>query len=125
MQSDGGELSSCINATTLAFMDAGIPIKNLLCACTAAFVYSRTANDMIANIQPQLLLDVNNTELSRMNRSVCLNLALQGNTNDAVMWSLERGKVTSDVMSELFHLATKGCHIIRNIVHEYCHKIYN
>lgn len=32
---DGGRLSAAINATTLALMNAGIPIKDMVCACSA------------------------------------------------------------------------------------------
>ena len=32
---DGGRLCAAINATTLALVDAGIPMKDLVCACSA------------------------------------------------------------------------------------------
>jgi ribonuclease PH len=32
---DGGRLSAAINATTLALINAGIPIKDMVCACSA------------------------------------------------------------------------------------------
>ena len=33
-----GIKSTCINAATLAFIDAGIPMKDYVCACSASFV---------------------------------------------------------------------------------------
>lgn len=30
--------AACLNATTLALIDAGIPLLDLLCACTAAYL---------------------------------------------------------------------------------------
>jgi exosome complex component RRP41 len=32
---DGGRLEASINAATLALMDAGIPLKDMVCACSA------------------------------------------------------------------------------------------
>lgn len=32
---DGGRLCAAINATTLALIDAGVPLKDLVCACSA------------------------------------------------------------------------------------------
>ena len=33
-----GIKSACINAATLAFIDAGIPMKDYVCACSASFI---------------------------------------------------------------------------------------
>ena len=33
-----GDLSVCINAATLAVIDAGIPMKDYVCACTASYI---------------------------------------------------------------------------------------
>ena len=38
LQSDGGNYSACVNAATLAVVDAGIPMRDYVCACTAGFV---------------------------------------------------------------------------------------
>ncbi|GIY35772.1 exosome complex component RRP41 [Caerostris darwini] len=38
LHADGGNCSACINAGTLALINAGIPIKDFLCACSAGFV---------------------------------------------------------------------------------------
>lgn len=38
LQSDGGNYCASINAATLALVDAGIPMKDLVCACSASFV---------------------------------------------------------------------------------------
>lgn len=33
-----GDLSVCINAASLAVIDAGIPMKDYVCACTASYI---------------------------------------------------------------------------------------
>lgn len=38
VQSDGGAMHACMNAATLAVIDAGIPVTDYVCACSAGFV---------------------------------------------------------------------------------------
>ena len=38
VQSDGGYRSACINAASLALVDAGIPMRDFVCACSVACV---------------------------------------------------------------------------------------
>lgn len=38
LQSDGGNYCASINAATLALIDAGIPMKDIVCACSASFM---------------------------------------------------------------------------------------
>nr|CAG4641123.1 EOG090X0BHT [Eulimnadia texana] len=40
LQSDGGNYSACVNAATLALIDAGIPLKDAVASCTASLVNS-------------------------------------------------------------------------------------
>lgn len=37
-QHDGGVLQSCINAATMALIDAGIPMSDYVCACSAGSI---------------------------------------------------------------------------------------
>ena len=37
-----GAYSACINAATLALMDAGVPMKDFICSCTASLVDDKT-----------------------------------------------------------------------------------
>ncbi|XP_064410076.1 exosome complex component RRP41 [Latimeria chalumnae] len=38
LQSDGGNYCACVNAATLAIIDAGIPMRDYVCACSAGFI---------------------------------------------------------------------------------------
>jgi hypothetical protein len=40
LQSDGGALHVCLNATTLALIDAGIALSDYVCACSAGLIDS-------------------------------------------------------------------------------------
>nr|KAF6395764.1 exosome component 4 [Molossus molossus] len=33
LQADGGTYAACVNAATLAVLDAGIPMRDFVCAC--------------------------------------------------------------------------------------------
>ena len=43
IQHDGGTLQACINAATLALIDAGIAMTDYVCACTAGWVEREAA----------------------------------------------------------------------------------
>jgi len=45
IQSDGGVLSVATDATTLALIDAGIPMKDFVVSCAASYVEGVTLND--------------------------------------------------------------------------------
>lgn len=40
LHADGGVYSACVNAATLALIDAGIPLKEYVCSCTASLANS-------------------------------------------------------------------------------------
>lgn len=58
LSQDGSLLAACINASTLALIDAGIPMKDYICACTAGSTSSYSSNDETADP----LLDLNGQE---------------------------------------------------------------
>ncbi|MCJ1402065.1 Exosome non-catalytic core component [Xylographa trunciseda] len=55
---DGSLLAACLNAATLALIDAGIPMTDYIVACTAGSTSSYSSNDESADP----LLDLNGTE---------------------------------------------------------------
>ncbi|TRY94277.1 hypothetical protein DNTS_007119 [Danionella cerebrum] len=46
LQADGSNYSACVNAATLALVDAGIPLRDYVCACTAGFVEDTALADL-------------------------------------------------------------------------------
>ncbi|KAK7796457.1 hypothetical protein U0070_002093 [Myodes glareolus] len=46
LQADGGTYAACVNAATLAVMDAGIPMRDFVCACSAGFVDGTALADL-------------------------------------------------------------------------------
>lgn len=58
LSQDGALLAACLNAATLALIDAGIPMKDYIAACTTGSTASYAANDDEADP----LLDLNGLE---------------------------------------------------------------
>lgn len=46
LQADGGVRSACINAVTLALIDAGIPMKDFIVSCRAGLLDGEPAVDL-------------------------------------------------------------------------------
>ncbi|MBN3300409.1 exosome complex component RRP41 [Amia ocellicauda] len=46
LQSDGGNYSACVNAATLAVVDAGIPLRDYVCSCSAGMVDEQPLADL-------------------------------------------------------------------------------
>ena len=49
-QADGGNYCACVNAATLALIDAGIPLKDYVTACTASMMLDTPLVD-ISNLE--------------------------------------------------------------------------
>lgn len=99
LQADGGNYCACVNASTLALIDAGIPIREYVCACTASL-----ANGDIP------LLDITHLEETT------------GGPNLTVAALPTSGSIALLTMSQRFHLdhipkvlemALKGCRDIQ------------
>lgn len=113
LQSDGGNICAAINAATLALVDAGISLKEYVCACTASL-----ANGDIP------LIDVSHLE------------EVSGGPTLTVAALPISGRIAFMEMSQRFHLdslpkvlesATEGCKEILGIldkaVREHLHQI--
>ncbi len=46
LQSDGGNYCASVNAATLAIIDAGIPLKDYVCACSASYINDNPVVDI-------------------------------------------------------------------------------
>ncbi|XP_053571429.1 exosome complex component RRP41 [Bombina bombina] len=46
LQADGGNYCTCVNAATLAVIDAGIPMRDYVCACSAGFIEDTPLADL-------------------------------------------------------------------------------
>ncbi|KYQ96926.1 Exosome complex exonuclease rrp41 [Tieghemostelium lacteum] len=101
LQSDGGLKSASINACTLALIDAGISMKDFVCACNTSCI------DGIP------VLDLNNIE----ERSGGPDLLLSINPQLGGVISLNMdSKVQQDLFESVLDLGVKGCQKIFTIL---------
>lgn len=101
LQSDGSNMSACINAATLALIHAGIPIKDFVVSCSATLIDDTT------------LVDVNHFEESASNLPV-LTLSMLPKSRQIV--SMEStGRVPLDMIEKIIDSAVSGCEELHQI----------
>ncbi|KAJ3045853.1 Exosome complex component RRP41 [Rhizophlyctis rosea] len=99
LQVDGGALHAAINATTLAMIDAGVPMRDFVCACSAG----------IANNIP--LLDLNHIEESA--DVPTLTVGLLPKSGKITLLSLE-ARLHLDKLQSVLELASNGAERMRD-----------
>lgn len=104
LQSDGSNYCACVNAATLAIINAGLPIKDYVCACSVCLV----------NDTP--LIDINYIEES--NASPNLTLALLPNYDEIVLLETS-SRMHVDYTDKMIESAMTGCKDIYEIMNKY------
>merc|ERR1711881_582768 len=94
LQTDGSAYAACVNAATLALIDAGIAMKDFTCACSAS----------IAKATP--LIDINRVEESvgcaEFSAAILPKL-------DQIVYSELNGRLHEDDLAVLIDSVVKGC----------------
>ncbi|XP_065652192.1 exosome complex component RRP41 [Hydra vulgaris] len=103
IQSDGGIIAACINVATLALIDAGVPMKDFVCACTSSYV------------QEKNLTDINHLEES--SGSCQLTLAMLPRTAKVVAFQVS-SRLHLDNLEELLKITKQGCLDIYNVLQQ-------
>lgn len=114
---DGGRLCATLNAASLALVDAGIPVKDILCACSAGFAGSGGAasgssgNDMT-------LVDLNRQEESSNGGqdAVCLPCAMLPQRGTVVLAQAEARLPDFDTLDRVMEAAMEGCRAIFDVM---------
>lgn len=94
LQSDGGTLSVCVNAATLALIDAGIALKDYVCSCSVGFV------------EGVPLVDISHLEESM--RGPELTVAVLPKSQQIVLLEMT-SRVHVDNLEKMMDAAIKGC----------------
>ncbi|CAO3640761.1 unnamed protein product [Cunninghamella echinulata] len=94
-QHDGSMLQTCINTTTLALIDAGIPMADFICACSAGCIDNKTA-----------ILDLNNIEENSDTPE--LTLAILPRSGKVNLIELE-SRLHIEHLESVTELAKEGC----------------
>ncbi len=104
LQSDGSNYSACVNAATLAIIDAGIPIKDYVCACSVSL------------IRDTPLIDINHLEESSGNPH--FSLALLPNYDQIVLLE-SASRMHVDHLDKMIESAMQGSKDIYAILNKY------
>ncbi|EKD18060.1 uncharacterized protein L3040_007760 [Drepanopeziza brunnea f. sp. 'multigermtubi'] len=108
LSQDGSLLAACINASTLALVDAGIPMRGYICACTAGSTSSYSSNDERADP----LLDLNAAEEQEL---PFLTVATVAGSDDVSVLVMET-RVQAGRLEGMLTVGVSGCMQVREIL---------
>jgi len=108
LSQDGSLLAACLNASTLALIDAGIPMADYIAACTAGSTASYSANDEAADP----LLDLNGLEEQEL---PFLTVATLGGGDDVSVLNLET-RVQIERVESMLAVGIDGCKQVKQIL---------
>ncbi|KAI9145265.1 amidase signature domain-containing protein [Paraphysoderma sedebokerense] len=101
LQTDGGQIQACINAATLALIDAGIPMLDYVTACT------------VGSVEGTPILDMNHIEESTGTPEVTV--AVMPRTGKVCFVTTE-SKLHYDYLHVVLSLAQEGCRQIHELL---------
>lgn len=105
LSSDGSLLACLLNAATLALMDAGIPMRDYICACTSGLTPSSPRD---GSCDP--LLDLNSGEEGEL---PFLTVATKG---EGVCMCVFEGRVGGDRVEGMLATGVSSCERVRGIL---------
>ena len=108
LSSDGSVLAALLNASTLALIDAGIPMKDYICACTAGSTSSYSSNDESADP----LLDLNAQEELEL---PFLTVGVLGGSDSVSVLVMET-KVQVGRLEGMLAVGVDGCKQVREVL---------
>lgn len=115
LSQDGSVLATCINATTLALIDAGVPMTDYVVAVTASASSSGAGGSADGGEeQGDPLLDANAIEEQDL---PTLTVATLGATENITLLQLE-SKVHLGLMEGMMAVAVDGCGKLRGMLDE-------
>jgi exosome complex component RRP41 len=104
LQSDGSNYSACVNAATLAIIHAGIPIKDVVCACSAGYI-----NDIP-------IVDVSHLE-EYIGSAPILTIAMLPKSKQIL--SMESsGRIHTSAIEKVMDAAMRGCEDVLQVMKE-------
>lgn len=114
---DGGRLCASINAATCALVDAGIPMKDLVCSCSAGLVTGTgTSADGLEDVT---LVDLNQKEVSSYSNessAVYMPCAIMPQRNTVVLAQCESRLSSVDLFEKVLNAAMEGCQMVFQVM---------
>ena len=111
IQSDGSNIAASINAATLALIDAGVPMRDFVCACSTSYV------------QENFLADINYLEESSGVSRVTLGMLPK---SEKVVFFQMDSRLHKDNLETLIETTKAACldvwAVLKEAVKEHSHK---
>ncbi|XP_038217960.1 exosome complex component RRP41 [Zerene cesonia] len=105
LQADGGAYCACVNAATLALIDAGVPLRAYACACSSSVAWQGS--------KPEALLDVGHVEEAA--GGICLTVAALPSTGSIALLEMSH-RLHMDYFEVVLSRAMQGCRDIEVIL---------
>ncbi|XP_063393838.1 exosome complex component RRP41 [Cydia fagiglandana] len=105
LQADGSAFSACVNAASLALINAGIPMRAIVCASSASMAWR--------GAEPQPLVDVGHVEEAA--GGVCLTVAAMPTTGSIALLEMSH-RLHMDYFELVLSRAMQGCRDIEAVL---------
>jgi len=106
LQEDGSTFAACVNAASLALVDAGVGLKDIVCTCTAADLGLASGDGSVA------IIDTNRLEQRCKMMVTCTCLPKSGK----IVHVESTGRVHSDRLPAVLEAAKKGCRELQSVL---------
>lgn len=118
LSQDGSLLAACLNASTLALVDAGIPMTSLLAACTVGSTISSfsTSSGNADQDVSDPLLDLNLLEEQELPFMTVGTVSGVEEEQDKVSVCIMETRVRMEKVEEMLAVSMDGCKRIRDIL---------
>jgi len=114
---DGGRLCAAINAATCALVDAGLPMKDLVCSCSAGLVTGTGSSaDGLEDVE---LMDLNQREISTYSNeasAVYLPCATMPQRGTVVLAQCESRLGSVEVFEKVLNAGMEGCQKVFHVM---------
>lgn len=101
---DGGRLCAAINAATCALIDAGIPLRDFICACSAGF-----------SEDGHHLVDLNREEINQ-DQSTIICACMPQRDNSIVLCQCQSRLSSDQTLLDLMDSAVSGCQAVFQVM---------
>ena len=108
LQSDGGVLGACVMGASLALADAGVKMRDLVCASSAAVMMKTEDNDGGKKKKVTYHAIADPTEDEILQACGVVTIAMMPNWKECTVWD-QFGKMPIEASSEAMELARDGC----------------
>jgi|EP00970_Alexandrium_tamarense_P011106 exosome complex component RRP41 len=119
---DGGRLEAAINAATLALIDAGIPLKDMVCACSAGRWSAGGSDEIVVDLNRREIQAANGTggggnEGGGTSDTIYLPVAAMPQRGTVVLAQCEsRLSGGAEAFGEVLEAAMGGCQMVMEVM---------